>query len=363
MPKTNFLEYFELEAKKTRLILAEYLDAWIIEWQTLDPTFTQMVQKLRPYLLTGGKWGRPLMTRLAYDLIGGTNEQNIYLGSVATEVWHRFILCHDDVIDGDLTRHGRATLEKEYQTEQDNAHPFRPMKTYALAMAMESGDLIHALAYQIVLHSGYDPLICNQVIRGFINCAHDTIAGWRLESLLKQQKIAEINPQQVTKAMKLVSAQYSVVWPLRIGQLFAGKQLGQWHRGLEKYGLNVGMAFQIQDDLLGIFGEPKKTGKPAGNDLREGKKSLVLLEGYKRATKQERKILEQANGGLITASLLDQVQHILTATGAVDWAKQEAKQYASLGVKALPTQTRPIQLKAGVERLEQLAYFLAEREA
>ena len=357
----DFKLYLQQERMKSVEVLKQFLKTRRA-YRKIDLSFKVYFDNLSTYLLAGGKMARPVLARLAYDLLGGKERERVILGSLATEVFHRFILTHDDLIDRDLTRHGQPTLEKIYQEELNTMKVTKPMATYALGMAMESGDLIHALTYELILESGFPGEIAVQVIRGFIQCTFETVAGWRLESMIKQRAINEVNLTQVRKVMTLVSAQYSVVWPLRIGELFAGVENGAWNETVESFGLNVGLAFQIQDDVLGIFGDPKITGKPVGGDLREGKKSYVLMRGYKLANLKEKQILEEANGNeTISQSEIERVRQILNRVGALDWALVQAQRLAKQGSKTLET-IRNQQNGEIIDRLQQLGEFLAKRD-
>lgn len=360
---SDFSKYMVREANKTQLVLSEFLDQWLKQNDTIELNFRAYLSAFKPYLLTGGKWGRPLLTRLGYQLSGKEIDRTIYKASAAVEIFHRYILCHDDIIDQDFYRHGIPTLEKIFTDELEKLHITRPVPTYGLGMAMIAGDLIHTLAMTLVIQSGLPQTYIPPLIRGFGQCLTETAAGWRLETILKQRFIREVSMTEVKKAMHLVSADYSFVWPLRLGQLMAGKTMGEWLQPLEDYSYFVGMAFQIQDDILGIFGDAKKTGKPVGNDLREGKKSLILLKGYQSSTREEKKVLEEVRGTEITEELVHAVRNILQKYGAVEWGQKLARSYIAKGVTALHDLDVKTQDTEALTRLQELAYFLAEREA
>ena len=147
-----------------------------------------------------------------------------------------------------------------------------------------------------------------------------------------------------------------------MGQIYAGVELDQYHQAFEVYGLKVGLAFQMIDDVLGIFGEEKITGKPAGADLREGKKSLLLLEGYKRATASEKLLINSACGKTkITKSEVEEVKGIVKQNGALDWILKQSEDMASEGIEAI-NELKNTENGRTVELLQNLGKFLAKRD-
>jgi geranylgeranyl diphosphate synthase type I len=356
---TDFISYLKTERVKSEAVLSTFLLKKQREYGPADKFILRLMKDIRVYATLGGKMHRPLLTRLAYFICGGLPDPSLYQASLAMELLHRYLLAHDDVLDQDLYRHGAPTLQKQYADRFKKWYPGKTDSTYSLSIQVVGGDLLQALVYQTVLESGFPEAVKIRVIEGICRDNTDTCTGWLLETNLKQMPLTEVTASQVKKAMTLVSGRYSVLWPLRIGQLLAGKN--NYSPVLEKYGLYVGLAFQLQDDLLGMFGKTDKTGKPVGNDHREGKKTLFLLEAYKRAQKKDKEILERTLGKEINHQELQQVQEIIRKTGAYEQAIKEAKSYAQKGLKALTTIKTGKNIQA-VEKLAALAEYLAQRE-
>lgn len=168
---SDFIDYLTKEKQRSEKTLRAYLTAHLARFSGIDQTFDEFLQNFEPYLLTGGKWARALLSRLAFDLSGGKSSQgNMVLGSLVMEVFHRFLLSHDDIIDQDLTRHGIDTLEAVYQKEQQRLKGTHPTDNYAEGMAIIGGDVIHSLAIQLVLDSGFSERIQLRVIQGLHDC-------------------------------------------------------------------------------------------------------------------------------------------------------------------------------------------------
>lgn len=326
-----------LESEKQISITAatDYISFEVLRNQTLNPLMKRMLKEIQIYLKRGGKWVRPWLSRLAVRLLNKKITPSVIKASLSTELLHRYILVHDDIMDQDLERHHGPTLQKVYQDYHAKLYPNLPDETDALGNAIVAGDLIDTLVYQLVTESGLPPVTKLDLIRALNQDFMDTAAGWMLETDLKQRELGKIEEKEILLAMKQVSAHYSVLWPLRLGEIMAGRQYGNWLPELEAYGTQVGLAFQIQDDILAIFGEQKETGKPIGNDLREGKKTLLLNYAYKQSSLTDRAYLESCLHREISPNRLAKVRQIYEATGALAYAQQQAKIQIRGGIKAL----------------------------
>ena len=175
------------------------------------------------------------------------------------------------------------------------------------------------------------------------------------------QAIGQVTEAAFMRGMILVSAQYSVVWPLRIGQIFAGRLTEDtWDPHIESYGLNTGIAFQLMDDILGMFGDEKTSGKSSGHDYREGKKTFLILRAYDNANPQDKKFLDDTLGTNANASELERARHIMTETGAVEYTKTKASAHVQSAQKALKSINTSD--SDAVELLSGLATLLANRD-
>jgi geranylgeranyl pyrophosphate synthase len=354
-------DYLQDERRQTAEAIKRLFETKGDEYCAIDPTFKHFFDNLEEHSLRGGKMARSTLTRLAYSLFDANDERgDIVTGSAAVEMLHRFILAHDDIVDRDLLRHGGPSLEKVYLDEYSQLDKAVPIELYDKGMAMIGGDIIHALSYELVVSSGFLAPITDHVTRGLNECLVYTAAGWRLETILKQEPLKLMDEGRIRKAMMLVSAHYSVLWPLRIGQLFAGRDYGDWLKPLEAYGETVGLAFQIQDDVLGIFGDEAATGKPVGNDFREGKKTILLFKAWQKADEAQRGFLANNLGKSLDEDELVELQEIISSTGALEYAQGEARGLAKKGVEALDDLEDTVNHDA-LNKLRDLAYYLIER--
>lgn len=356
----DILDFLAAEQKKSARIAANFFRKKSEELEDLGTPMRVMLKELTRYGLRGGKWHRPALVRLAVRLAGGKLTPAINRASLCAELIHRYILIHDDIIDQDLERHAGPTMQKIYQDRFKLL--FRGMKdeTYSLGMAMIAGDVLNSLNQQLALESGIPKPMAATLVYGLNQELLETGAGWLLETDLKNMPLLKVSLKQVEKAMLLVSAQYSVLWPLRLGQLLSGREYGNWVPEIEIYGMQVGLAFQIQDDILAIFGDQKETGKPVGNDLREGKKTFLTQYAYNKANATDRAYLQNSLGLNIDGERLQNVRDIFRRTGALSYAQNEAQKYARTGLKAIQSLSSTDQ--DAKDMLVRLGEFLAKRD-
>ena len=276
----RYFEFFVKEQKKSVRIAGNFFRKKNEEASDLGTPMRVMLKELTRYGLRGGKWHRPALVRLVVRLMGKKLTPAINRASIACEMLHRFLLIHDDIMDQDLERHNGSTIQKVYMERFDDMRYQKPDDTYSLGMATVAGDLMHSWVFDLAVNSGLNDKIAANFVRGISTMSSETCAGWFLEAELKQLPMIKVGLPSVILADKLVSAHYSVLWPMRLGQLLSGRDYGDWMPELDTFGANLGLSFQIQDDILAIFGDQKETGKPVGNDLREAKKTLLTQYAY-----------------------------------------------------------------------------------
>lgn len=356
----SIAEWLERERATSARVVGQWLKTQRTEGAALGLPMQAMMKYLTNYCLRGGKWHRPALTRLVFLLLGVRINPKLMQASVINELTHRYLLAHDDIIDQDLVRHHGPTLEAVYRQRFERKFGGLTETTYALGMGMVGGDLLNASLHQWIVDIGLPDKTALAFIDGLNQMLTETIAGWLLETDLKYTPLREVKTEQVNQAMLLVSAHYSVLWPLRLGQILAGRVMGDWIAELEIYGREVGLAFQLIDDVLGIFGDEALTGKPVGNDLREGKKSWLLVTAYQAAKPAEKAILSQALLRPAEPAVLAEVRRIIENTGALDQTRNLALIRAKAGIKAIENIKTPAEEVKS--RLKHLAEFLAKRQ-
>jgi len=329
------------------------------EYKNLDSLLFEMTVNVRKHVLRGGKRGRPFLCFLAYKLVGGIDNKAITRASISLELLHQFLLTHDDIVDRDEKRYGGPTLEMVYKDifkrkfGVDENHPGK-------ALAMIAGDLLEQLGYKALYSSEFGEKIVLEAAQEINKVAIETVAGWQIQYFQNFELISEANQKQFLKGMELVSAKYSFELPLMVGLILAGKKQ-VYEKILTKYAYHVGMAYQIQDDILGVFGKSKKTGKPSGNDVREGKKTLLILKAYKNASSKEKEFMKKVIGTDLNSRELNQVREIIKTTGSFDESKKMAQDHIIKGKSVLEKLPRKAD-KQAIEKFKQLADFAVKRK-
>jgi geranylgeranyl diphosphate synthase type I len=159
------------------------------------------------------------------------------------------------------------------------------------------------------------------------------------------------------RILEYKTGRYSVQRPLHIGAAIAGRH-NELHEMFTSYGRPVGVAFQLRDDLLGVFGDPERTGKPVGHDLREGKPTPLMAEAHSRASKSQIRVLEQVGNHEITAGDIARIQDVVEETGAAGIIENEIEDLTGEALAVLDGMT----LEGNAdEALRELAIFVAYR--
>lgn len=326
----------------------------------LSPYFLHSVETIEDFVLRGGKNIRSLLVVCGYLLAGGVMNDEIYLVAAGVELFHKHLLNIDDMADRDELRYGGPTLWQKYQDEfaekkwLDSPHHGRTFSEI-------DGTLLGSFAFEIFLHAQtLDP----KKILAVISVMHrimyrDTVGGWQLQYMQNHDPLREASEEQFLKGLELVTAHYTFLAPLKIGLILAGKEKGELADALSIYSLNVGRAFQLQDDILGLFGEPDEMGKPVGNDLREGKKTLLLQRAYRSSSAKDQEFLENVCGRDLSQEELERVRKIVTDTGSLAYSRKMAEESVASGITALEKISSG---QAEIYVLKDLAHFVIHRK-
>jgi len=281
-------------------------------------------ESLRPITLAAGKRIRPLLCLMSCAAVGG-DPTSALPAAAAVEILHNFSLVHDDIQDGDETRRHRPTL----------------WALWGVPQAINVGDGMFALAYASLVRAKVsssidllpDPAGNNswtlKAFERFTEICIRLTEGQHLDLSFEER-------EDVTAAeyLRMIEGKTAA---LIAGSLALGAQFGgAGHRKSEclyQFGHNIGMAFQIQDDILGIWGDPEVTGKPAGNDILRRKKSLPLLYGLEHPTHGDG-IRSLWRRGIREDELPDAIA-LLDRTAARNWSEEQVRRYHSKGRQAL----------------------------
>lgn len=268
----------------------------------------------------GGKRLRPAFCVAGWRAAGADPaDPRVDPAAAALELLQASALVHDDLIDASLTRRGRPAAHRAFAGQHDDSGWLGDPGRFGAGAAVLLGDLLLGWAHELLRSTDLDP---RRVARGaacFDAATTEVVAGQYLD-LVAQAAGSTDDPAAEDVALRVVrwkAASYTVVRPLQLGAALAGGD-DALLAGLEAYGTPVGVAFQLRDDVLGVFGDPEHTGKPAGDDLREGKRTVLLARTAGLADPAGRALLDRLVGDPdLDAEGLRRVRDLITGCGAL----------------------------------------------
>ena len=267
-------------------------------------------------IVNGGKRLRPYMVIRSCQILGGKSSTAMISAS-AVEMVHNFTLVHDDIMDNDEMRHGVPTVHKKF----------------GMPIAILAGDVLFSKAFQIISESKLSPNANTHLISRLAKACVDVCEGQLLDIKMADEKRIPTEREYITMIGKKTAALFDV--SCAMGAICATNKPKDISN-LSAFGRNLGIAFQITDDLIGVMGDPKVTKKPVGNDLREGKKSLPILMAIKLAKGNERKIILKAFGNSkISKKDLNKAVEVIRSLGIEEKVRNQAIKYAEKSEKSL----------------------------
>jgi len=279
-----------------------------------------LFKSIENFVLRSGKRIRPLLFCVGY--LGFTKKpaKNFYRSALSLELLHDFMLVHDDIIDKSDTRRGKPSMHRMLDLKLKGC---RKIKFSGQDLAIVIGDVIYALAISAFL-SIEEKLERKEIaLKKFVEAAFYTGSGEFIELLYGKERLENITKEYIYKIYDFKTAYYSFACPLSIGAILAGAKKSESDK-LFQYGIYLGRAFQIKDDILGLFSEESKIGKSNLTDLQEAKKTILILYAYKNSRKTDRFALKRIFlKGKINKNDLCKVRDIITKTGALNEAKLE----------------------------------------
>ncbi len=264
--------------------LTGFLDIQQVRLAEIGPELTEQVHAARD-ATSGGKRLRPSFCYWGFRAAGGDPERPILKAAASLEMLHVSALVHDDVMDSSDVRRGAPAAHKRFEALQRARSEASGVGGdpvgFGIGAAILLGDLCLIWADEMMHTSGFDAAALARASKFFDAVRVEVTAGQYLD--LVAQASGEADMDRALRVLRYKSATYTVERPLHIGAALggAGQHLID---SLSAYGLPVGEAFQLRDDLLGVFGDPAVTGKPAGDDLREGKRTVLVAYAVEHAS-------------------------------------------------------------------------------
>jgi geranylgeranyl diphosphate synthase type I len=286
-------------------------------------------------LLAGGKRLRPAFAYWGWRGAGGDDRDDdaALRASAALEFLQACALIHDDVMDGSDTRRGLPAAHRRFAGVHREAGWLGSHEAFGIGAAILLGDLCLSWADEALLTSGFDPDALSRAKAVYDEMRTELMAGQYLDLL--EQARGGGSVERAFTVVRYKSAKYTIERPLHLGAALAGADpaVVEAYSG---YGLPLGEAFQLRDDILGVFGDPAETGKPAGDDLREGKRTVLVALAVDRGTPAQAEVIRRHLGdpGLGSDGVAT-LREIIEATGALDHTEALIGELLSRSLAAL----------------------------
>jgi len=340
---TAALDRYDLRARVSAVLTA-FLDSQEVLLAEVSADLAPVVAALREFL-DGGKRMRPAFCywgwRAAGGVEGGTGggadddtgieaaEAAAVRAAAALELLQASALIHDDYIDGSDTRRGAPAIHRRFERlHRDGGWEGEPER-FGAAAAVLLGDITLTWCDELFTRCGLEALRIQAARPVFDLMRSEVMAGQYLDVLAQARGLSVSTPQETLARARTVlrykSAKYTIERPLQLGAALAtGIADGPLTAALSRYGLPLGEAFQLRDDVLGVFGDPAATGKPAGDDLREGKQTVLVALAAQQATETQAKALRSGLGDArLDEAGVETLRSVIAETGAL--AEVEAR--------------------------------------
>ena len=294
--------------------LAEFVDEQAVRLADLGEDAERLVDAARD-AVSGGKRLRAAFCYWGFRSVldEGFDERRLVRAASALELLHASALVHDDYMDASDVRRGRPATHRAFEA-QHAAHGWGgDPRQYGGAAAILLGDLLLSWADEMLRTCGFPLDRVVDALGWFDTTRSEVIAGQFLDVSVQARRAGDVATAMTVLRYK--SAKYSVERPLHIGAALAGGS-AEVLAALSAVGLPLGEAFQLRDDLLGVFGDPAVTGKPAGDDLVEGKRTVLVALALEHAPADQARLLDEGLGTALTEEQVAALRTVIEDSGA-----------------------------------------------
>jgi geranylgeranyl diphosphate synthase type I len=325
-----------LDAEDLRTRVHKELETFIEGQQhVLDSVGAELLPMLDAAraLLAGGKRLRPAFAYWGWRGAGGADCPEIVPAVAALELLQACALIHDDVMDGSDTRRGHPSAHRRFAQMHQDAAWFGSAGDFGIGAAILLGDLALTWADEMLFSAPLPEESLRRVKPVYDRMRVELMAGQYLDLL--EQARGGGSVERALRVARFKAAKYTVEGPLHLGGTLAGASpdlIAQY----SAYGVPLGEAFQLRDDVLGVFGDPETTGKPAGDDLREGKRTVLVAVAEERATTAQTTTLADLLGDReLSPDGIAALHGVIEGTGALGYVEQLITELVDESLKAL----------------------------
>jgi geranylgeranyl diphosphate synthase type I len=314
--------------------LDEFLDEQAERLKPLGPDAARLLDEAR-LSVSGGKRFRAAFCYWGHHAVAPDrpgDEDALIRACAALELLHASALVHDDLMDASDTRRGRPATHRQFARDHQVAGWRGDREQYGAAAAILLGDLLLSWADELLRRCGLSLEQVSPALDVFDLCRSEVIAGQFLDVSVQARGLADV--EAAMTVLRYKSAKYSIERPLHIGAALAGAG-PETMAELTSFGLPLGEAFQLRDDLLGVFGDPAATGKPAGDDLVEGKRTVLVALALDGASRDDAARLDASLGRALDEAEVAELRGVIDGSGAHQQVEAVIGELSSLALAAL----------------------------
>lgn len=336
-------------------VLTEFLDGQADRLAPLGDDAARLVRAARG-AVAGGKRFRAAFCYWGYRAVAPeqTDEAALVRACAALELLHASALVHDDLMDASDTRRGHPSVHRVFEAEHRTAGWRGRAEQYGAAAAILLGDLLQAWADELLRTSGLPDPAAGLAV--FDLTRSEVISGQFLDVSVQARGRADV--ETAMTVLRYKSAKYSIERPVQLGAALAGADPDRL-ADLSGYGLPLGEAFQLRDDLLGVYGDPAVTGKPAGDDLVEGKRTVLIALALDGADPAAADRLDAALGTDLSQAQVAELRDLIDAAGAHEEVERLIESLVTQALTALDAAAVP---EPAATQLRHLAAAASARE-
>jgi geranylgeranyl diphosphate synthase type I len=334
-------------------LLRDFLTRRKQQLVAIDPQLLPVAEAVARLVLAGGKRIRPAFVYWGYRAGGAGHTAQLWNAAAAVELLQTFALIHDDVMDRSSRRRGQPTTHVVLEAHHRSGGLAGDAEWFGIGGAILAGDLAFVWADELFDATPLPAAARDRARAVFTELRTELMAGQYLDLVLASTLDAQV--AQARRVALLKAGRYTVTRPLQLGAAIAGADPAL-DAALVAYGDAVGVAFQLRDDILGLFGNPGSTGKSVLDDLRQGKRTVLMLQALEMASPPQRAVLESALGrGDVDDRAADEVRTVVRDCGALTTVEAQVSVSFEQAVAALVAVPQPA--RVALEHLAAQALF------
>ncbi|MHA2385100.1 MAG: polyprenyl synthetase family protein [Candidatus Thorarchaeota archaeon] len=358
---SRFEEIWKEEVEKINDALDEFISMKRERASHMGAIHDEYYDNIKEYIMRGGKRLRPLALIVAHKAVKREIEvDHLYRAACSLEILHNGSLLHDDLIDHDETRRGGPTFHARYREWFKNQFggPSERATDFGMTLAILGGDSLINLGGEAINASELSPEVGMKLLNYYQQGFSDLVEGVLLEmTMIKDPTVEEATYMEMVYRKTATLFQKA----LQMGATVAGASDSQLE-AFSEFGSKVGQAFQMQDDILGSFGDEEVTGKSTEGDIREAKKTMLLIKALELSKPDQKKILSGLLGKVgMTGEDVEKVRLIFRESGAQKATEEIRDRLLNEAQSALKNASPPLDPEY-LEFLIKLSVFLTTRE-